>query len=125
MSSAALNSTRQRNDGTIRVDPLKTLKYHHDELGKIKTTVESLSNASNEVSELKQTIISMQVSSLNVSSNNEKVLTELAAELERVKGELSAFRKQFDASVTIINNLSTSIKDLKEDVPVKTLDNTD
>ena len=124
MSSAALNSTKQRNEGTIRVDPLKTLKYHHDELGKIKTTVDSLYNIPNEVSELKQTIISLQISSLN-KSNNEKVITDLANELEQVKCELLEFRNLFNNSLTKIHDISLSVNELKEHVSETSLESTD
>lgn len=109
-----------------RIDPLGTLKYHHEELGKLKNTVESLPNYSDQLSELKQSIISLQVSSLDTCTDNKKVLTDLVTELELLKKDLRDLKSVFSSTTDTVSTLSQSVNDLKIDVPVNAnLDNTD
>jgi chromosome segregation ATPase len=100
------------------IDPLGTLKYHHDELGKLKNTVESLPNYSDQLGELKQSIISLQVSSLDTCTDQKKVLTDLVTELELLKKDLRELKSVFSSTSDTVTTLSQSVNDLKADVPV-------
>jgi|MDTB01.1.fsa_nt_gb hypothetical protein len=82
----------------IRVDPLKTLKYHHDVLGELKLKVESLPNYANEISEMKQSLISLQVSSLD-----NHTLSELKQDLSESKNSTN----------TILSRLTQELSDMK------------
>ena len=101
-----------------RVDPMGTLKYHHEELGKLKNKVETLPNYADQSSELKQTLISLQVTSLDTSTHNKQTLTDLVSELETLKTQLNELKGAFDSTSNTVITLSQDVNDLKADVPV-------
>ena len=134
------------NKSVKRIDPLGTLKYHHEELGKLKNTVESMPSYSDQLSELKESIISLQQSSLDTNSDNKKVINDLVTlmkgnqssfntELEQLKKDLRELKEVFSTTSDTVYKLSQTVNELKVDVPVnelkvdvpvnESLDNTD